>query len=89
MKGCWNEKVLTAMESQLLARYLAHPDQSVGLYVIGWYLCPQWSGKKVAKTHCEQLGSPETAAEFFRNQAELLSKNGKLIRSYILDVRLR
>ena len=42
LKGCWNPGIDSAMQLQLRDRYLKDNDCYHGLYVVGWYLCPQW-----------------------------------------------
>ena len=48
VKGCWNSDLHTAMEAQLLDRYLTTTEEKVGLYLVGWYVCPIWSEPKLA-----------------------------------------
>ena len=38
-KGCWNTGVMTAMETQLVKRYLKDNPYSNGLYLVGWFNC--------------------------------------------------
>jgi hypothetical protein len=42
VKGIWNRDVKTAMETQLVDRYMNENGVSHGLFVVGWYQCPQW-----------------------------------------------
>ena len=89
VKGCWHNEVLTAMESQLLGRYLArNPECRHGLYVVGWYLSDLWVGE-ARRTQCSRLGSMEELAALLSSQAEDLSGAGRSLQSVVLDVRLR
>src|SRR5258708_37673741 len=42
VKGCWHEKVESAMKTQLVDRYLKDTACRHGLYLVGWFNCPQW-----------------------------------------------
>jgi hypothetical protein len=83
VKGCWHKEVDSAMENQLLDRYLKDNEVKGGLYLVGWFFCSQWETSK------ESL---QEAKKKFHEQAEQLtaSLNGeKLIRSYVLNAALR
>ncbi len=76
VKGCWHPKLLTAMETQLVERYLYQNQCNYGLYLVGWY--------------GERVYPKETKDELkkrFENQAKTLSVN-KTIKSFVLDVSL-
>ena len=45
IKGCWNETLGSAMQTQLAERYLRDNQCQYGLYVVGWFNCNQWDGK--------------------------------------------
>jgi hypothetical protein len=87
VKGCWHKELQTAMESQLLGRYLRENRFRYGLYLVGWYVCPQWD-----KTHdalnrvpFDDLGA---ARSFFEDQAARLSTAEKSLRAYVLNAAL-
>lgn len=42
VKGCWNGTLKTAMEDQLVRRYMEHHNCDYGMYLIGWFLCDAW-----------------------------------------------
>jgi len=42
VKGCWNRAWKTAMEEQLVARYLEGNTCRDGLFLLGWFLCSGW-----------------------------------------------
>ena len=89
VKGCWHDKVRVAMEETLVLRYLAHPDQKTGLYVVGWYHCPAWDDQDYKKADCKKQGSREEATAFFSQQADQLSTSDKLVRSFVLDATIK
>jgi len=45
VKGCWNPSVPTAVEEQLVGEYLRHFGRTHGLYLVAWFVCPDWQGK--------------------------------------------
>ena len=42
VKGYWHKDVRTAMGGQLGDRYLREAPCHHGLYLVGWFVCPQW-----------------------------------------------
>ncbi len=42
VKGCWNPKVRTDAEDQLVQKYLLPHGWSCGIYVVGWFVCDAW-----------------------------------------------
>jgi hypothetical protein len=88
VKGCWHEELKTAMESQLVGRYLKDNDCRHGLYLVGWYACPQWDNDDWRRG-----GTPrwtiDQAREFFQQQAAGLSKEGLVVKAFVLDAALR
>lgn len=87
VKGCWHENVLGAMKEQLVDRYLKDKDYC-GIYLIGWFDCHQWDGKDPRRKKIPNLTLKEARNEFDR-QANSLSKNGKTIKSFVLNCALR
>lgn len=86
VKGCWNTKLLTAMEEQLAARYLAELPNRGGLYLVGWYDCGAWS--HAGKPPCSHRARDELRRELDQ-QAVCLHRPERPIRACVLDVSLR
>lgn len=81
VKCCWNKELYTAMENQLVNKYLKDNDCKHGLYLVGWYYCDKWDmGKKDKQI--------DDAKENFSQQAIKLSKDNLKIVSFVLDTRL-
>ncbi|MEK5377581.1 NACHT domain-containing protein [Paenibacillus sp. FSL P2-0173] len=82
VKGCWHHKVDYAMQEQLIEQYLQDNHLCThGLYVVGWFYCPQW---KLSKE------SLQDARNKFNIQAEQLSVNYKTnVKAYVLNASLR
>lgn len=86
VKGCWNEKLDTAMKEQLIDRYLNDNKCQHGLYLIGWFNCNQWDRKDSKKPPNLNI---EEARQRFETQAAELSKQGVKVRAVVLDTSLR
>ena len=82
-KGCWNPDIKTAMESQLVKRYLTGNDCTHGIYLIGWFVCNAWSGAKGLK-----FRKLKDLDDYIVAQARDLSVDGLQIRAVILDASL-
>jgi hypothetical protein len=88
VKGSWHARVNTAMESQLVNRYLKDNECRHGIYLVGWYRCDQWD------TNDGRLGASrkETAEELRErliSQATALSQDDLVIRPFVLNAALR
>src|SRR5208283_1457788 len=87
-KGCWNTDLLTAMQTQLVDRYLNDNRCPFGLYLVGWYVCPQWD-------HCDYrraavpLSTLEQARMYFGKQAVTLSSSIVHLKAFVLNAALR
>ncbi|HEX9059402.1 MAG TPA: hypothetical protein VF941_04420, partial [Clostridia bacterium] len=93
VKGCWNDELNTAMENQLVKKYLLSTDCSEGIYLIGWFQCDQWNDpdpKEVKrKNKCSKLDLQE-AIEKYKDQAQKLSSSHSLrVECVILDCRYK
>jgi hypothetical protein len=88
VKGCWHSEVKTAMATQLVERYLKDNVCSYGLYLIGWFSCPQWDDQYSRKKKTQKISIDE-ARKQFDEQAERLSISGNVVRAYVLNTSLR
>jgi hypothetical protein len=75
VKGIWNRELVHAMESQLAERYLKETGFGYGLYLVGWFACPQWDSKD-RRSEVQPYPSISDAEEAFDKQAVSLSKFG-------------
>ena len=86
VKGCWNDEVETAMQTQLVQRYLRENQCKCGIYVVGWYLCDAWTHDyRKNRTHKMSL---EQARLLYNAQALSLSNDGLDIRAFVLNTAL-
>ncbi len=82
VKGNWHQELYTAMESQLVNRYLKENKCQCGLYLVGWFSSADWNGCNASRA---QIKSMEEARTFLENQASDLSGDKRRIRAYVLD----
>jgi len=89
-KGCWHPDLETAMESQLVGKYLSAEGCHHGIYLIGWFNCDKWNDPKDSRHKKTSKLSLEQAQDKFAKQAqELSSKTSFRVNSIVLDTRLR
>jgi hypothetical protein len=88
VKGCWHAKVRTEMEGQLVGRYLGDNAGAVGLYLVGWFFCPQWDDEDQRNARCRRQQSCDELRSYLEDQARSLS-NRREVRAHVLDCRLR
>ncbi len=88
VKGCWNPHLDMDMEDQLVKRYMNNRQCKNGIFVIGWYKCPQWTVEKDSRKPPKY--SLEEARKKFRKQAEMLSiKYNVNLKVIVLDLSLK
>jgi hypothetical protein len=86
-KGCWNRELDTAMETQLLSRYMKENRCDHGLYIVGWFCSERWEDDDYRKKASPKY-SLEEARRLFDDQAAQLSKNTMKIHAFVLDVTI-
>ena len=85
IKGSWNDSVNTNMKAQLKDRYLETSTCKHGIYLVGWFNCDAYFNQ-VDRTEQSTLLD---AKEFYIAEANKLSADNKLIKSFVLDCSLR
>ncbi|RJQ55881.1 MAG: hypothetical protein C4526_02590 [Nitrospiraceae bacterium] len=89
VKGCWHAEVLSAMDSQLYERYMKENNMLCGLYVVGWYMCNQWSDQDSRKGKTPKMTIQELEKELERQATQLNEReNDKNLKSFILELSL-
>lgn len=79
-KGCWNRELHSEMETQLKQKYLVGAGHRCGVYLVGWF------GTEHCLTNCPSLKALKRKLE---NQASKLSKDGVILRTFVLDAELK
>jgi len=85
-KGCWNEDLMSAMESQLKERYLGTLGTAHGIYLVGWFGGDFWVDgrkKRACLRHADSAVALQSALE---SQATRLSSDTRRIVARVLDV---
>ena len=86
-KGCWNEELKTAADTQLKSRYLNVSSCCYGLYLVGWFSCDQWDSKDSRKRKSPKMPLEE-AQKLFSQQAAQLSSDGIVIKAFLMNTAL-
>jgi hypothetical protein len=79
-KGCWNGDISTAMEEQLVTKYMSKYKSKAGIYLIGWYYCKSFQPHKAKNL--------DKVSKQYQLQAESLSSTDKKIKAIVLDCSL-
>lgn len=87
-KGCWHPALETAMETQLVDRYLKDNQCQHGIYLVGWFDCAQWDDDDYRKRNTPDKSIDEMQAQFDKQAAEL-SKRGVRITTFVMNTALR
>jgi hypothetical protein len=86
-KGCWHREIKTAMETQLVNRYLKDNDCRHGIYLVGWFLCSSWS-KADSRRRSLKFKTVQQLGSHIVKQAQTLSSAERKIRAVALDASL-
>jgi hypothetical protein len=87
-KGWWNQELNTAMETQLVVQYIHEARCQYGLYLVGWFNCDLWTDEDYRKKQAPKI-SIEQAQGQFEKQAVELSKDGIIVKAFVLDTTIR
>lgn len=95
-KGCWHNELNSAMQTQLVNRYLADNQCRCGLYLVGWFYCSKCyygacrntSGNIMSTKPCHNNSIDDLRSQL-NGQAESLSRDDLTIKAIVLNVALR
>jgi hypothetical protein len=89
VKGCWNAHLHEAMETQLVQRYLSKGGLQAGLYVVGYFQCPNWADDDQRKADSLRNTSGDLSAlsQRFVAQAARLTSERFRVSAFVLDAR--
>ena len=88
VKCSWNPSLTTAMDSQLVGRYLKDNHCSHGIYLVGWFQCPQWDPSDGRFKRSCTMDLEETKAHLASRASTLSVRNTK-VRTSVLNMALR
>ncbi len=84
VKGCWHAELKTAMETQLVEKYLRGSSSRHGIYLVAWFDASGWTDDDGRKTQCLSWSRSEMEA-YLSHQAEDLRRKGFFITPFVLD----
>ena len=87
-KGCWHPELETAMSTQLVERYLKDNQCQHGIYLVGWFNCPQWDPEDSRRKQAPKYDIEEARMRF-KAQAVEISKGAVRIKAFVIDAALR
>lgn len=88
VKGCWHDELYTAMQTQLVDRYLKDNRCRHGIYLVGLFTCDQWDKEDNRKKQAPEIPISDLQKKM-ENQAKQLSQNGLTIRAFVMNTVLR
>lgn len=88
VKGCWNSELDTAMEQQLIKRYMVREQLKEGIYLVAWFLSNLWDKKDTRYKQTKKISLDESRQKF-DNQATALSTTYEInVSAMVVDTRL-
>jgi hypothetical protein len=87
VKGCWHTKTKTALQEQLVDRYLQTNLSAGGLYVVGCYCCDAWDTNDYRCGDARRNGTMDDLQIELESQAALAGST-EFVRSLVLDCSL-
>lgn len=88
VKGNWNDEVETALETQLVNRYLRKNSSKFGLYLVGWFESSAWIEEDHRKRKIPKKIGIENFRDYLKTQAQALTRDGIYVKSFVLDLRI-
>lgn len=89
VKGCWNKGLYNDITNQLAERYLkGYPACQHGLYLVGWFNCPQWDEKDYRNDDAKKFNSIDELQKLLTQQAESLSQEDLHIKACVINASL-
>lgn len=84
-KGCWHSELKTAMETQLIGRYLEKRKSDCGIFLVGWF-----HGENFLISECthQECISRDDLESLLNSQAKSLSTVRITVSSVVLDCSL-
>ena len=87
VKGCWHDERDTAMQTQLVDRYLLENHLEYGIYLVGRYYCDVWDHQDSRKEKAVKVPLGQ-AQQQFDDQATRLSHGHVHVRALVLNTAL-
>ncbi|QIN84410.1 hypothetical protein GBA63_18515 [Rubrobacter tropicus] len=87
-KGNWYQRLYHEMEAQLAGRYLRDNRCRHGLYLVGWFNCPQWD-KEDPRHKTAMRRDPKDALRKLNAKAAKLSQGDLRVEAFLINAALR
>jgi hypothetical protein len=87
-KGNWYRQLYREMEAQLAGRYLKDNPCRHGLYLVGWFNCPQWDDEDNRKRTAMRR-DPVSVLERLEARTSELPQQGLRVKPLIISTALR
>lgn len=88
VKGCWHRELDTAIERQLVDRYLASAHRH-GIYLVGWFGPAKWEdGSDERRGRCRGVAAAELEASLSESASEVSRRRGVAVAACVLDCSL-
>jgi hypothetical protein len=84
VKGSWEAKVRSRMNTQLAGEYMKEAAITHALYLVFWFDRSSWDPQDYRYAR-STFGTAAAARDFFEEQAGELSQEGRQIRAVVLD----
>ena len=85
-KGCWNNKLFSALKDQLYDDYLVPLAAPLGIYLVGWFDKGRWDSEDNRKRTTPNISLAD-AQHCLEDQARAIPA-GSVIRAVVIDCRL-
>jgi hypothetical protein len=89
VKGCWHPDVVSALDTQLVERYLRATANRFGVYLVIWFDSERWRDDDRRRAACARVDRDETMRALAARARELEAEHGLYLRVVALTVRLR
>jgi len=89
VKGCWHPDVVSALDTQLVERYLRATANRFGVYLVIWFDSERWRDDDRRRAACARVDRDETMRTLAARARELEAEHGLYLRVVALTVRLR
>ncbi|MBN2007153.1 MAG: hypothetical protein JXA21_27630 [Anaerolineae bacterium] len=88
VKGCWHKELETAMQTQLVERYLKDKHCQHGLYLISWFNCGEWDDADYRKGQSPALCLTDAQKKFDGQATELSRNTGVTVKAFVMNAAL-
>lgn len=90
VKCNWNQSADTAIQNQLIAKYMTGGTATGGILLLGWFACAGWdTADNRLKNSTSTWQNSDAAKTDLENQAKQVRHAGSFVNSFVLDCSLK